>query len=203
MQGGQDKPVPFPHPPRPHHHRQYGGRQSSTSGASNGWGPASALDLSEHHRLVLRAPPGPGPASALDLSTPRRLVLRAPPDPGVWFAGLAPYPDTNAGAFPYPPPGDAPRRSSPLRPLGQPSRSVEDKPVPFPHPPRPHHHRQHGGGQSSTSGASTGWGPASALDLSGHHRLVLRAPPGPGPTGALDLSTPRRLVLRAPPDPGV
>ncbi|KPJ20666.1 hypothetical protein RR46_00588 [Papilio xuthus] len=24
------------------------------------------------------------------------------------------------------------------------------------------------------------WGPASALDLSGHHRLVLRAPPGPG-----------------------
>ncbi|KPJ04177.1 hypothetical protein RR46_07936 [Papilio xuthus] len=23
-------------------------------------------------------------------------------------------------------------------------------------------------------------GPASALDLSGHHRLVLRAPPGPG-----------------------
>ncbi|KPJ02282.1 hypothetical protein RR46_08079 [Papilio xuthus] len=55
---------------------------------------------------------------------PRRLVLRAPPDPGVWFAGLAPYPDTNARAFPYPPPGDAPRRSSPLRPPGQPSRSV-------------------------------------------------------------------------------
>ncbi|KPJ20769.1 hypothetical protein RR46_00207 [Papilio xuthus] len=46
-------------------------------------------------------------------------------DPGVWFAGLAPYPDTNARAFPYPPPGDAPRRSSPLRPPGQPSRSVD------------------------------------------------------------------------------
>ncbi|KPJ02725.1 hypothetical protein RR46_09928 [Papilio xuthus] len=39
MQGGQDKPVPFPHPPRPHHDRQHGGRQSSTSGASTGWGP--------------------------------------------------------------------------------------------------------------------------------------------------------------------
>ncbi|KPJ20684.1 hypothetical protein RR46_00589 [Papilio xuthus] len=60
MQGGQDKPVPFPHPPRPHHIGSTEADNRPPPAPPPVWGPASALDLSGHHRLVLRAPPGPG-----------------------------------------------------------------------------------------------------------------------------------------------
>ncbi|KPJ01088.1 hypothetical protein RR46_05353 [Papilio xuthus] len=71
-----------------------------------------------------------------------------------------------------------------MRPYTRPTTRAaggQDKPVPFPHLSRSLLNRHHGGGQLLVHLWRLLWvRPASALDLSGHHRLVLRALPGPG-----------------------